>query len=130
MSKSGLPRDSLAVFKAIDNRDLKAYRKALAGGAVDVAALRDFEGKTALQLAMERRADEIALAMIEDAVPVSPGEANLVWAVLVRRVDVVRRFIELGADVNARTMMGTPLSVAAGPPRSMLPGSEDDLLAI
>lgn len=118
-----------AVWRAIEARDLKAFRKATAG-VRDLAALRGWDGKGVLRSAMQGRADKIAMALIDQGFPVAAGDADLIWAVLVRRADLVQRFVALGADVNAPAILGTPLGIAAAPPRSMLPGPEEELLRI
>ena len=128
-SKATGPDANVAMFAAIGNRDIKAFRAAVARGA-DAILARNFESKSALQLAMERDADEIALAILELPIKLRAGELNLVWAVLMRRPDLVRRFIDAGADLNIRTGFGTPLSVAASPPRSVRPGPAEALIEI
>jgi len=120
---------NVAMFAAIGDRDIKAFRAALARGA-DVNAARDFEDHSALQLAMDHDADEIALAILDLPIDFKGSELNLVWAVLMRRPDIVRRFIDAGADVNVRTGIGTPLSVAARPPRRMRRGPAEALIEI
>jgi hypothetical protein len=47
-----------------------------------------------------------------DPVP-ARGYLNLVWAVGTRRLDLVRRFLEAGAEPNVRALGGTPLRRAA-----------------
>ena len=128
-SKAAGADPNIAMFVAIEKRDIKAFRAAVARGA-DAVSARNFENKSALQLAMERDADEIALAILELPLELVAGELNLVWAVLMRRPDLVRRFIDAGADVNVRTGFGTPLSVAVCPPRRMRPGPGQTLIEI
>lgn len=114
------------LFKMILGRNLKGFCK-LRARVADFNTPREFDGKSPLQFAMEFRADDIALAMIEAGAALGPRELNLIWAVLIRRPDIVKKFIQGGADPNIDTMMGTPLSIAASPPRSMLPGPEEAL---
>lgn len=118
-----------ALFKAIENRNLSAFQKAWKQVG-DITAVRARDGKSLLDYAIFLRADDIALAILERHPLTDPAGANLAWAVLVRRPDVVKQFIALGADLNVRTMMGTPLCIAAAAPRSMRPGSDDDLFEI
>lgn len=73
-------------WKAIENRDLKAFKKALAAGA-DVSKIRSADGENLLRCGMERRADDIALYLLESNEAVDPKDASLIWAVLVRRPD-------------------------------------------
>jgi hypothetical protein len=121
--------DGSAVFTAISRRKLDPLLKLMASHP-NFADLRNREGKSPLQAAIESDADDIAFAMLNSGIPVRREEANLVWAALVRRPEIVRRFIELGADVNVRTMLGTPLNVAAAPPARMRPGSDEDRFEI
>src|SRR5262249_15214660 len=118
---------SQAVFKALENRDLKAFQKLITQGA-DILSIRSKDGKSPLKFAMDHRADDCAIAMIESGVDLRSEELNLIWGVLTRRPDIVRRFIEAGADFNARSTLGTPLSIAAAPPNSMQPGSDEAVI--
>lgn len=120
---------SKALFKALENRDLKAFQKALTQGA-DIHSARSIDDQTPLKFAMDRRADACAIAMIESGVEVRSDELDLIWAVLTRRPDIVRRFIEAGADLNVQCTMGTPLRIAANPPNMMQPGPDEALIDI
>jgi hypothetical protein len=89
------------VFKIVGSRNTARFRELMAAG-LDPRKPRNQKGESLLTVAMDYRADEIATAIIDSGVELLPEERNIVWAVLVRRADLVEQFIEHGADVNER----------------------------
>src|SRR5688500_10183865 len=103
---------SSPLFGAIAKRDDKAVRRILKSGGVDLSA-KDANGRTPFQAAMYHRSDEIALALIDAGAPLDEDDMNLYWAVSTKRADVVKKFIDAGADVEMEAIGGTPLNSAA-----------------
>jgi ankyrin repeat protein len=111
-SQAGPLLDELAV--AIDHRRAKAVR-ALIDRGVDVnAPLRGIDGpEPPFRRAVQAGAQEVALMLLDAGARLGPSDLNLVWAVGTGRADVVRRFIDAGADLNIKTGLGTPIQLAA-----------------
>ena len=100
------------LFEAIGRRDEKAVRRILQTGDVDWSAT-DANSRTAFQAAMYHRSDEIALILIDAGAPLDADDMNLYWATGTKRADIVKKFIDAGADVQMEAIGGTPLDSAA-----------------
>jgi ankyrin repeat protein len=88
-----------AMFKAVKSDDIEALRSYIAAGA-DANGKADF-GLTALDIAIARKNDEMALLLID---------TGAVWttktfhsAVSYGDLEVVRYFLDHGADINERS---------------------------
>ena len=68
---------------------------------------------TPFRLAADVKRDQIALMLLDAGAKLEEKDLNLVWAAGTKRADVVKRFIDLGADLNIKTGHGTPLGWAA-----------------
>lgn len=103
-----------ALWVAVAARDEDAVRAALADGA---DPNESHDGQCVLELSLGKRCDANALALIEagaELSALSTDALNPVWATLTERVDVVRAFLDAGAPVDYKAIMGTPLRIAAG----------------
>jgi ankyrin repeat protein len=99
---------------AIDARQLKRLQSVLKKGADVNAKLNGFDGpKSPFQRAVGAGSDEVALALLDAGAMLERGDLNLVWAARTGRPDVVRKFLAMGADPDVKTMLGTPINVAA-----------------
>ena len=102
LGKSLQPRPPL--HDAVLANDIEKVKKALKDGA-DAAALDAF-GKTALEMALQRKNNAIAITILENGGQLTPsthrGPSAFVNTVLNGApVEVVKRMLELGANVNA-----------------------------
>jgi ankyrin repeat protein len=112
MAKQAKPNPHAALVKAISDRDEKAVRKLLNAGGVDWSA-KDDKGRTLLQAARYHRSTEIEVILIDAGAPLERADLNLYWAVSTKRADIVKKFIDAGADVEMKAIGGTPLDSAA-----------------
>jgi len=106
-------KKSSPLYEAIRARNLKAAKKLLAQGISCSKPPAGGDGRTPLQLAIDYRSDEVALALLDAGADLDLKALNLVWAVCTKRADVVQRLIDAGAELNARSFMGTPVQTAA-----------------
>ena len=100
------------LFEAISDRDEKAVRGILKSGDVDWSA-KDANGRTPLQAARYYRSTEIEVMFLDAGAPPDKDDLNLYWAVHTKRADIVKKFIDLGADIEMEAIGGTPLDSAA-----------------
>src|SRR5687768_5711904 len=98
------------LFEAIRDKDVNKVRELLAAGA-DLSE-KGPDGRTPYQYAHYQRSSEIALMLIDVGAPLAADDLNLYWAVGTGRADVVKKFIDAGADVEFKAIGGTPLGWA------------------
>merc|ERR1719219_1320512 len=107
-----------ALHAAVENGHLETARELLAGGALQTDSM---EGATPLVIALQYKHPHIALLLLEDGWPdprldcrvPSDGSSAMFVASGYGYLEVVRRLIERGADVNLSNKRGaTPLSFA------------------
>src|SRR5436190_9916125 len=93
-------KKSSPLYEAIRARNLKAAKKLLAQGISCSKPPAGGDGRTPLQLAIDYRSDEVALALLDAGADLDLKALNLVWAVCTKRADVVQRLIDAGAELN------------------------------
>jgi hypothetical protein len=99
---------------AIDARQPKKLQAVLKKGVDVNAKLNGYDGPhSPFRRAIDMNSDEIALALLDAGATPQREDLNLVWAARTGRADVVRKFIEMGADPDVKTGYGTPINVAA-----------------
>jgi hypothetical protein len=99
---------------AIDKNKPKKFQDVLAR-SVDVnAQLNGFSGPhSPFQRALHANNYGMAVELLDAGAKLEEKDLNLVWAVGTGRTDIVRRFIEEGANVHVKTLGGTPIQAAA-----------------
>lgn len=107
-----LTTSDAALLAAVRQCDVRRLRAALAEGANPSA---EDEHGPALGQAVHAPVDVDALVMslVEAGADLAPLRDALPWALFRRNVELARKLVAAGADVNAASLSGAPLQIAA-----------------